>query len=205
MGILFKAVIGSVLLISSACATSPPQEPDNICAIFHEKKGWYKAAIKAEKRWGVAVPVLMAFTHKESSYIAKAKPPRGKLLWLIPWKRPSSAYGYAQATDATWKDYQKATHSPLADRDDFADAMDFIGWYNHGSSKRLGLSKTNAFGLYLAYHEGRSGYASGKWKRNQKLISRSRRVERRAAHYLTQYNGCAASLKRASRWWWPFG
>ena len=197
--------MGASLMLLAACTTTPPARPDDICHIFNEKPHWYKAARKAEKRWGAPIPVLMAFTHKESSYVAKAKPPRGKMLWVIPWRRPSSAYGYAQATDAAWKDYQKATHSPFADRDDFADAMDFIGWYNQGSQRRLGLKMNDAFGLYLAYHEGRSGYASGKWKGKKQLLSRARRVERRAANYRNQYQGCAASLARNRHWWWPFG
>jgi len=198
-------IVSTIILTTASCASPPPQQPDDICEIFREKSGWYKSAVKAEKRWGTPVSILMAFVHRESSYVAKAKPPRTKLLKVIPWKRPSSAYGYAQATDQTWKNYKKATHSPFADRNDFGDALDFIGWYNQLSRKRLGLARTNAFALYIAYHEGRGGYASGRWKHKKKLISRVRRVESRAASYQTQYNGCVRSLKRRGHWWWPFG
>ena len=37
LGILF-----SILLIQS-CVTKPPENPDNICLIFKEKRSWYKA------------------------------------------------------------------------------------------------------------------------------------------------------------------
>ena len=41
----------------------------------------------------------MAIIKQESSFIADAKPDRRKLLGFIPWKRKSSARGYAQAID----------------------------------------------------------------------------------------------------------
>ena len=67
-----------------ACATTPPESPDNICKIFKEKKSWYKAAIQAEKRWKIPPYVLMSFVFQESSYKANAKPEREKLLGFIP-------------------------------------------------------------------------------------------------------------------------
>ena len=45
-----------------------------------------------------------------------------------------------------------------ADRDDFGDTIDFIGWYNNVSNEQLGIDKQDAFRLYLAYHEGHGGY-----------------------------------------------
>ena len=97
--------------------------------------------METEREWGLPIPVGMAFVHRESSYVADAKPPRGRLLWVIPWRRPSSAYGYAQATDEAWSDYRKATSRWMVDRDDFSDALDFIGWYNDRSARTLRLSK----------------------------------------------------------------
>ena len=47
-----------------------------------------------------------------------------------------------------------------ADRDDFNDAIDFIGWYNDQSSRRSKISKSDAYNLYLAYHEGQGLRAS---------------------------------------------
>ena len=45
------------------------------------------------------------------------------------------------------------------------DALDFIGWYNDTSHRRLGLSKGDAYSLYLAYYSGHGGYARGTWKK----------------------------------------
>ena len=133
-----------LLLLIAGCVSSPPEQVADVFEIFEEKGGWYDDASRAERRWGVPVAVLMAFTHQESSYKGKSKPPRGRLLWVIPWRRPSSAYGYAQATDEAWTDYKKATGRYRADRDDFGDAMDFVGWYNRRSSDLLGIPRNDA-------------------------------------------------------------
>ena len=97
--------------------------------------------------------------------MADAKPPRKRVLG-IPLGRSSSAYGYAQATDEAWSDYKKSTGRRFVKRSDFGDAIDFIGWYNHRSNKRLGLRKNDTYNLYLAYYNGHTGYAKGAWKKS---------------------------------------
>ena len=62
-------------------------------------------AKQSYEKWGVPIPVQMAIMHQESHFVADAQPPRTWLLGIIPWFRPSSAYGYAQAIDETWDDY----------------------------------------------------------------------------------------------------
>jgi hypothetical protein len=173
-----------------SCAANPPQRPDNACRIFDEKGGWYRAARKANKRWGMPVHVGMAFVHRESSYVADAKPPRKKLLGLVPWKRLSSAYGYAQATDEAWRDYLDDTNRWFVDRDDFGDAMDFIGWYNHRSHKRLGIKKSDPYHLYLAYYTGPTGYRKGVWKRSPTIQGYARKVQNQAGRYAAQLQKC---------------
>ena len=39
-----------IVIIIQSCVTKPPERPDNICLIFKEKKSWYKAVIRSEKR-----------------------------------------------------------------------------------------------------------------------------------------------------------
>ena len=185
----------------AGCATAPPDEPEDLCAIFREKPGWYRAVVKAEKRWNIPAHVMMSVTYRESSYVSNAKPARGKLLWVIPWKRPSSAYGYAQATDATWSDYERATGRRFADRDDFDDAIDFIGWYLNRAHRHLGISTNNARHLYLAYHEGLSGYKSGRWKKNKWLLGAADKVANKAWHYQRQLHACRGKLKKKKRFW----
>lgn len=188
-------------LVLAGCATSPPQNPDDLCAIFVEKPHWYKAARRAERKWGLPIAMGPAFIHRESSYESDAKPARGKLLWVIPWRRPSSAYGYAQATDEAWEDYRKESKAWFVERDDFADALDFIGWYNQRSHRRLGIDKTNAYHLYLAYYEGPSGYATGNWKRNATVQRYAGIVGDRFARYGSQLTRCEERLDKG---WWPF-
>jgi hypothetical protein len=145
---------------------------------------------------------MMAMTHQESSYRARARPPREKLLWIVPWKRPSSAYGYAQATNEAWRDYVRATGRGGADRNDFGDAIDFVGWYNRRSADLIGLPRNDAYSLYLAYHDGPTGFRRGTWKRKGWLKDAARRVQRRADAYAGQLARCEDDL--GGPWWWPF-
>ena len=184
------AALAAVALFALGCASGPPSNPDNLCAIFKERPKWQRAARKAERRWGIAAPVMMAVMHKESSYDKNAKPPRTKLLWVIPWKRESSAYGFAQATDAAWKDYLAATNNRFADRDDFADAVDFVGWYLNRVHRQAGVAASNARHLYLAYYSGVGGYRRGTWKNNAWLKGTADKVSARSSRYAQQLRGC---------------
>ena len=183
-------------LLLAGCASNPPSTPDDVCAIFDEKHKWYKKARKSTRRWGTGIPVLMAFARQESGFRAKAKPPRRKIFGFIPWRRPASAYGFAQAIDATWSQYKKATGHWGADRDDFADAMDFVGWYNDQSYRKNKIKKTDAYNLYLAYHEGQGGFQKGTYKKKTWLTSVARKVANQADSYRTQLNRCEKKLKR---------
>lgn len=187
------------------CATRPPQQQDNICAIFSEHPRWYDHALASERRWGTPIAVQMAFVQQESSFRARARPERNRILGVIPGRRPSSARGYAQAQDPAWQDYRQATGRRTARRSNMADALDFIGWYNDVSHRRLGLAKTDAFHLYLAYHDGHTGFQRGGWRNNRQLQGIARRVEQRAQTYAGQLPACDDRL-RCRRWYqvWPF-
>jgi len=183
----------------NACASTPPESPDNICQIFKEKRSWYKAAIQAEKRWKIPPYVLMSFVFQESSYKANAKPEREKLLGFIPWFRPSSAKGYSQALTKTWDDYMDETGNSRAKRNNFRDSTDFIGWY---ASKGYyqGFEKNDARSLYLAYHEGYGGFEKRTYRKKQWLIAVSDRVQARSSMYQQQYWGCAKDLQKKRFW-----
>lgn len=187
------------MLMHSSCATAPPKRQDNLCSIFSEQSKWFKAAAKSEKRWGIPIAVQMAFVQRESSFESRARPPRKKLLGVVPWKRPSSAYGYAQATNGTWDRYRKATRSPFADRNNFADAVDFIGWYNSTSNEQLNIAKHDAERLYLAYHEGFGGYAKGSYRRKPEVQRYANLVAQRAARYGAQLATCRKRFERKRR------
>ena len=77
----------------------------------------------------------------ESDFDWLAKPPRQKLFKVIPYKRPSSSFGYSQAVNGTWEQYKKETGNKLAVRTRFKDSVDFIGWYTNKSSTILKIPK----------------------------------------------------------------
>jgi hypothetical protein len=193
-----------ILLLFSlaACTTSPPRDVNDICDIFQEKSGWYDDARDASKEWGSPIPVMMAIMHQESKFRAKAKPPRKKIFGFIPGPRPSDAYGYSQALGSTWDGYKKSAGRYGADRDDFGDAIDFIGWYNYQSYKRSGISRSDANRLYLAYHEGHGGYNRGTYRSKQWLVGVARKVGDRAESYTRQLQGCEKELEDDG---WFFG
>lgn len=204
----FIKLISLLVLVGllQSCATAPPRQVDNICSIFSEKNGWYSAAKKSQKRWGSSIATMMAFMHQESRFVSKAKPPRTKILGVIPGPRKSSAYGYSQAQDGTWSWYKKSTGNWRADRDDFQDAIDFIGWYNVQTKKINGVSLSNTYGLYLAYHEGHGGYKRKTYNKKQWLVGVAKKVSRRAQTYAAQLKKCEKNLSssRSGLKLWPF-
>ena len=184
-----------LIFVLQSCATKPPENPDNICLIFQEKRSWYKAAIRSEKRWKIPPYVLISFVHQESSFKSDARPEREKILGVIPWFRPSTAVGYSQALKSTWDDYKDETGNTRANRKNFSDSADFIGWY---ASKGYyqGFEKTDARSLYLAYHEGYGGFEKKSYRKKQWLIKVADRVQARSTKYQKQYWGCAKELKK---------
>ena len=195
------AAASVTLLVGGCSATKPPQRIDDACAIFREKKDWYSEAVEARKRWGIPIPIQLAFIRQESSFNGDARPPRRKILGFIPGSRPSNAHGYAQARESTWDEYRKAVGARGADRDEFADAVDFIGWYNARTSKMCGIPKNDAYRLYLAYHEGPKGYQRGSHRGKRWLLGTAERVKTRAERYDLQLSRCEQELKPRRRGW----
>ena len=195
----FKLLIAFFLLTLLAtlgCSSNPPKDPDNICKIFEENRGWYKDSVKAKRTWGAPIYVPMAIMYQESSFRANARPPRNKFLGVIPGRRKSSAKGYAQAQSPAWKDYVKASGNRFADRNDFADSVDFIQWYIDRTKKVNGVSKWNAEQQYLNYHEGWSGFKKKTYRSKSWLVKVARKVEARSKKYSQQLKGCEKELRR---------
>jgi hypothetical protein len=183
----------ALLLLLASCggnAGKAPRNLDNACALVREKPAYYRAMKTTERRWGVPVHVQMATIHQESKFIGTARTPHRYALGVIPIGRQSSAYGYSQALDATWDEYRKETRSYGAKRNRFRDAADFMGWYMDGSSKALGISKADARSQYLAYHEGRTGFARGTYNSKSWLIAVSDKVAQRSEMYRQQLRAC---------------
>lgn len=184
----------SLILLINGCASQPPRAQHNLCEVFEQKPEWYDYAAEAEETWGTPVHILMAFVRHESSYRSDAKPPFDWFLF-IPLGRPSSAEGYAQIQDPAWEDYMKERGGWFRSRSDMEDALDFIGWYNNKSNKLLGISKWNPKHLYLAYHEGHTGYRRGTYKSKPKLLKIAKRVDYTAREYGAQLRRCEDEFK----------
>lgn len=198
---LCKFILLLAVLATAACATSPPSNPDNLCDIFKEKNNWYEAAQQAEKRWKSPIPTMMAMIHQESGFVAKAQPPRTRILWIIPGPRPSSAYGYSQAKDETWSWYQNNSGNSWSSRDDFDDAIDFVGWYNYQSGRLAKVKPGDTYHLYLAYHEGHGGFNRRTYAKKAWLTGVSHKVSARADRYRRQLDSCRKELESS---WWSF-
>ncbi len=203
-----RVIAGALLLVSAAVYLSDPfsylrpADVDSICAIFDDRRGWYAAAKASEARWGTPKHVQMSIMHQESAFIFDARPPRRKLMGFIPWKRRSNAYGFAQALDGTWSWYVRDTGRESADRDNFEDAIDFVGWYTHMSNKTVGISKWDPYNQYLAYHEGQAGWKNKTYEQKAWLKNRARVVDNRARRWWGELESCEAALERP---WWLLG
>jgi len=192
---LAPLILLAIALLLSACAEPQPQNINNACAMFKEKGAWHAAAIASQERWNIPMEVTLAIIHQESAFKSTAKPPRRKLLGFIPWFRPSSAAGYSQALDESWGEYKEETGRWYARRSSFKDSTDFVGWYNNKSVRELGLSRSDAYSLYLAYHEGRGGFKRKSYNQKPWLLQVANKVRQRAAAYRQQINNCAVKQR----------
>ncbi|MDW6026195.1 transglycosylase SLT domain-containing protein [Mesorhizobium sp. BAC0120] len=188
-----RIVCSFVLLALSACASAPDHIND-ICSVFDQRdsffNNWQTAAERTERKYGITVPVLMATVRKESGFKPHAKPPRTKLLGFIPWKRPSSAYGFSQALDGTWAQYKLESGNWGARRSNFADAVDFVGWYHSKTVDKYGVAPDDAYRLYLAYYMGWGAYGRGDWKKDAGVQKYARATHEMAQRYAGQLKDC---------------
>ena len=183
-----------ILFIFLNGCSSIPQNTSNSCEIFDERYLWYKHSKKVEKQWGTPIHIQLAIIKMESDFDWLAKPPRQKLFKIIPFKRPSSSFGYSQAVKGTWEQYKNETGNKLASRARFKDSVDFIGWYTNKTKSILKISLNDAFKQYVAYHEGWGNYKY--YKKNKKVIGLAKKVEKQSKIYKNQLAKCQSSLNK---------
>lgn len=182
-----------LILLVASCGgsnSSAPRDLDDACRIAQQRPEYMRAFIATQRKWGVPVHVQMATMHQESKFVGNARTPHQYALGVIPLGRQSSAYGYAQALDGTWDDYQRATGKRFARRDRIKDASDFMGWYMNISQNRNGIPLTDTRNQYLAYHEGHTGFARGSYNQKSWLLSVANNVDARADLYQAQLATC---------------
>lgn len=193
MSRFFRALV--ILTLVASCGgggnkSSEPRNLDNACSIAQQRPEYMKAFRKTERKWGVPVHVQMAAMYQESKFKGDTRTPLKYTLGVIPMGRQSSAYGYAQALDATWKEYQVDQGRRYAKRDRIADASDFMGWYMNRSKQRNGISLNDARSQYLAYHEGHTGYKRGSFYSKSWLMRIAGEIDERSYKYRNQLQGC---------------
>ena len=182
-----------IFIILTSCS-SIPKNTKNSCAIFEERYLWYKHTKASYEKWGAPIHLQLAFVKKESDFNWLAKPPRKKLFKVIPFKRPSSSFGYSQAVVGTWEQYKRETNNKLATRARFKDSVDFIGWYINKTSKILKISKKDAYRQYLAYYKGWGDYKN--YKKDKKAIIYAKSVKDLASNYRKQLTVCQKNLNK---------
>jgi hypothetical protein len=188
-----KLLLIFIFLLISACSSIPKNTSDS-CSIFNERYLWYKYTKKTEQKWGTPIYLQLAIIKMESDFDWLAKPQRQKIFKVIPYKRPSSSFGYSQAVKGTWNQYKKETNNKLATRARFRDSVDFIGWYTDKTEKLLKISKKDVYRQYLAYHEGWGNYKN--YKNNQKVIILAKKVTAQANEYRKQLKKCYKRLNK---------
>ena len=187
-----------LLMVLASCGSrefSAPRNLDNACAILSERPNYARALRATKRRWGVPVAVQMATIYQESKFIGNARTPFQYTLGVIPMGRQSSAYGYSQALDGTWREYQVDQRRMSARRDRIDDATDFMGWYMNRSRERNGISLSDARNQYLAYHEGHTGFSRGSYNQKSWLLRIAGTVQDRAVMYDAQLLSCPNRLR----------
>ncbi|MEJ6479227.1 MAG: hypothetical protein ACI86S_002024 [Paracoccaceae bacterium] len=191
MSRLFRAMI--LLVLVAGCGSrefSAPREIDNACSIVRQHPDYLRAFRATERNWGVPTPTLMAMIYQESKFIGNNRPPHQYALGIIPTGRQSSAYGFSQALDGTWEEYQDQHGGRRSRRDDIGDATDFMGWYMEQTVTETGVALSDTRNQYLAYHEGRSGYNRGTYRSKAWLMRIAGEVADRAVMYDAQLRSC---------------
>ena len=193
MGFLKNRFYILIFFLLAGCS-SVPVNTANSCLIFDEKYLWYKHSKKVEQKWGTPIYIQLAIIKMESDFDWLAKPARQKIFKVIPFKRPSSSFGYSQAVKGTWEQYKKETGNKLATRVRYKDSVDFIGWYTNKTESLLKVSKKDAFKQYIAYHEGWGNFKN--YKSNKKVIKLAKKVEKQSNIYKKQLLNCRNLLNK---------
>ena len=194
--ILKNNLIYFFIFLFLASCSSIPKHPANACKIFSEKYLWYKHIKQSSETYGAPVHIILAFVNKESGFNRWAKPKRTKLFKVVPYKRPSSSFGYSQAVNKTWELYKTETNSPLALRTRFKDSVMFIGWYMQKTNKINKIPLSDPYRQYLNYYLGWGSYKNEAYKTDKKAVIFAKSVEKKSKVYKNQLRECKKSLDR---------
>jgi len=181
-------------LFVSLLALSAQASP-NICHVLNEHPSWYWAALDTQHKWGIPLSVQMAIVNEESGFRSHAQTPARKLFGFTLWHQ-STAEGFPQALNGTWHRYVILNGKISANRADFTDASDFMGWYLHDIHTSAHVANNDAYRLYLAYHEGLGGFRARSYLREPWLIAVAHNVAWHAKLYHQQIAHCDLPTQR---------
>ena len=194
--ILNKNLIYFIVFFLIASCSSVPKYPANACKIFGERYLWYKHAKKSSETYGAPIHIILAFVNKESGFNRWAKPKRKKLFKIVPYKRPSSSFGYSQAVKKTWELYKTETNNPLALRTRFKDSVMFIGWYIKKTNQINKIPIDDSYRQYLNYYLGWGNYSKKVYNKDKKAIILAEAVQKQSNIYKKQLKKCKKKLDR---------
>ena len=194
--ILNRNLICFIIFFFIISCSSIPKYPQNACKIFGQNYLWYKSAKKSSEIYGAPIHIILAFVNKESGFDRWAKPKRTKLFKIIPYKRPSSSFGYSQAVKKTWELYKTETGNTLALRTRFKDSVMFIGWYINKTNKINKIPLSDPYRQYLNYYLGWGNYAKKVYTTDKKAIIFAKSVEKQSKIYKSQLRECQKNLDR---------
>ena len=194
--ILNKNLIYFIIFLFIVSCSSIPKNPSNACKLFGERYLWYKHIKKSSEMYGAPIHIILAFVNKESGFNRWAKPKRTKLFKIIPYKRPSSSFGYSQAVKKTWELYKTETDNPLALRTRFKDSVYFISWYISKTNKINKIPLNDSYRQYLNYYLGWGNYANKTYQSDKKAIIFAKNVQQQSNIYRNQLKECQKNLDR---------
>jgi len=192
--ILNRNLIYFIILFFIASCSTIPKYPQNACKIFDQNYLWYKSIKKSSEIYDVPIYIILAFVNKESGFKRWARPERKKLFKIIPYKRPSSSFGYSQAVNKTWELYKTETNNSFALRARFKDSVMFIAWYMNKTKKINKIPVTDSYRQYLNYYLGWGNYSKKVYKTDKKAIIFAKSVQKQSQIYKNQLKECQKSL-----------
>ena len=190
MGKVIVLVCAALVLNSCSLPTRVPASyQKNFCKMMEANSGWFRQLMKVRKKTESHPWVVMAIIHQESRFDPHAVPKGTK---RANEESHQGAYGYAQAIKTTWDAFRKQTGNLDAERSNFKDATEFIGWYNDISHNQLGIDLRNTHDLYLAYHEGHGGFSQKTYRKpsNKWVVAVAKKVAKQSERYRKQFRGC---------------
>ena len=193
LAILKRLLLLLSCIMLSACHSAAVRS-NNACDILMDQPSWYRYHQFYAKKYAVPSTTVLAFIAFESDFKPTARPVKSWLIRdVIPWQYHSSSYGYSQATNAAWTDFQNANPYSYYTRDDYPSSIAFISWYLYNYA----ADKEDVFDKYVIYHDGPNKSAS---KVPHATKVHAKKVSGLSNKYKQQLNSCAAALAWYDTW-----